>query len=292
MVELKSSLRNVSRMWGKHQPKLWRDRRAVIAHVRLSGVIAERSAMRSALNLKAVAGALEKAFKMRARAVALSINSPGGSPVQSNLIFRRIRALAREHDKRVYVFVEDVAASGGYWIACAGDEIIADPASIVGSIGVVHAGFGFEALIDKIGIERRLHHTGDKKAMLDPFSPQKPEDVNHLMALQGDIYTDFCEHVRQCRGAALKADEETLFSGAFWTARRGMEFGLVDRLGVLRDVMREKYGDKVKIRDVSPSRSFLGRFTGAAARAPVAREMTGEVMTALHERALWARFGL
>ncbi len=271
-------------------PKTLGKRRPVVAHVRLAGVIGGGGFGRSTLNLKSVAPALSKAFAMRSQAVALSINSPGGSPVQSNLIYRRIRSLAKEHKKPVYAFVEDVAASGGYWIACAGDHIIADPASIVGSIGVVHSGFGFEALIEKIGVERRLHHTGDKKAMLDPFSAEKPGDVEHLLALQGDIYKDFCNHVRSCRGDRLSGDEEELFSGAFWTARKGIDFGLVDRLGNLHDVMREVHGDKVKIKDVTPSRSLFSRLSGSGAGD--VRGLPEETLRAVQARTLWSRFGL
>ena len=217
-------------------PKRFRKQRTVVPVVRLTGMIAADSGGigRKALSMATIEPLLDKAFEIKdAPVVAIEINSPGGSPVQSRLIFRRIRELAAKHDRKVLVFCEDVAASGGYMIACAGDEIIADPSSIVGSIGVVSGGFGFVDLIRRIGVERRLYTAGRNKATLDPFSPEKPEDVEHLKSLQLDVHETFIELVRERRAGRLKEDEPDLFSGQFWSARRGMELGLVDRKSVV-----------------------------------------------------------
>jgi signal peptide peptidase SppA len=259
--------------------------------VRLSGPIGMPGGPLSAegLSLGAVAGALERAFGMkRAPAVAIIVNSPGGSPVQSRLIYQRIRQLAEEKDKPVLMFLEDAAASGGYMIACAGDEIIADPSSIVGSIGVVGASFGFVGLIDKLGIERRVYTAGEKKVTLDPFQPERPEDVAHLRALQAEIHATFIDIVRARRGDRLRPDAD-LFSGLFWSGRRGVELGLVDRLGDLRGVLRERYGPQVKTRLINRGRgSWLRRLVGTAPGRSFARQW----VEAAEARALWARLGL
>jgi serine protease SohB len=237
---------------------------------------------------------LDRAFKTRhARAVALLINSPGGSAVQSHLIFRRIRELAEEHELPVFAFVEDVAASGGFMIACAADEIICDPSSIVGSIGVVGASFGFDKLIDKIGIERRVYTSGDRKVMLDPFLPEKPDDVNRLKELQHTVHESFVALVKGRRGAHLTGPEKTLFSGEFWTGSQALELGLIDSLGDLRGSLRARYGDKVLTPLVSPDRSLLGRrLQGVAGDMSARLGLADEVISALETRALWARYGL
>src|SRR5690606_33049609 len=227
--------------------------------VRLQGTIASGgTSLRPALSLAACAPALHKAFAdKRAPAVAIIVNSPGGSPVQSHLIHRRIRALAAEHDRKVLVFVEDVAASGGYMIAAAGDEIIADPSSIVGSIGVVSAMFGFHQLIEKIGVERRVYTAGRNKAMLDAFQPEKTEDVERLKAIQLEIHDSFIELVKARRGERL-ADDPELFTGMFWTGGRAHALGLVDGIGDLRSTIRSRYGPKARLRLVQPPRSLFG----------------------------------
>lgn len=223
--------------------------RPVVAVVRLSGIIGPSQPLRGGLNLAGVAAALEAAFSMKnAKAVALIVNSPGGSPVQSSLIYKRIRALAEEKSLPVYAFAEDVAASGGYMIACAADEIYADESSVVGSIGVVSAGFGFTGLIEKLGVERRVHTSGESKAMLDPFQPEKPEDVARLEALQEEVHENFKALVRKARGDRLKTDDPAIFSGAFWAGAGALERGLIDGLADLRSHMRGLYGDKVKLR--------------------------------------------
>lgn len=265
-------------------------RTPIVPVVRLSGVIAagSRFGVRG-LSLDAMSPVLLKAFGTKgAKAVALSINSPGGSPVQSALIATRIRLLAAEKKIPVIAFVEDVAASGGYWLACAADEIMADPASIVGSIGVVSASFGFQDLIARLGVERRVHTSGERKAMLDPFRPEDPTDVERLKALQTEIHGDFKEWVRKRRGPRLKGDEAALFSGEFWTGRRALEFGLIDGLGDLRSILQARYGQKVRLPVVAPRRSFLARF-GLGTRFD---ELGASTLAAVEERQLWQRFGL
>jgi len=265
----------------------------VVAVLRLSGMIGGLGPLRSGLTLASLAGQIEKAFKLpRLKAVALSVNSPGGSPVQSALIAGRIRALAEEKRLPVYAFAEDVAASGGYWLACAGDEIVADESSIIGSIGVISAGFGFQALIERYGIERRLHAAGEKKAMLDPFRPEDPDDVARLEALQQEIHETFKAHVRKRRGERLKASEETLFSGAFWTGKQALELGLVDALGDLRTAMRQRFGDKVQLRAIEDRRPWWRRRLRMEAALPSPAEIGAGLLGALEERALWGRFGL
>jgi signal peptide peptidase SppA len=226
-------------------------------------------------------------------ALALQVNSPGGSPVQSALIAKRIRNLAKENDLPVFAFVEDVAASGGYWLACAADEIYAERSSIVGSIGVVSAGFGFEEAIKKIGVERRLYHQGRNKAMLDPFKPEDPEDVERLYAIQKDIHETFIDHVKDRRGKRLKGEDDDLFNGDIWTGQRALELGLIDGIGDLRSVMRDRFGEKVQLRVVGGERSWLKRRLGLTGRPIVEPEvLVSGALAAIEERALWSRFGL
>jgi signal peptide peptidase SppA len=256
--------------------------------VHLSGAIGIKLPMRPQLSLLGVSKALSRAFAYRnAPAVAILINSPGGSPVQSHLIFQRIRALSTENKIPVLAFVEDVATSGGYMLACAGDEIFADPASIVGSIGVVSHGFGFVGLLERIGIERRLHTAGENKSILDPFQPEKEKDVAHLNQLQEEIHEHFISLVRERRGAKL-ADEPDLFTGLFWTGQAAKSLGLVDGLGEMRSVLRERFGEDIRLRLFSPTRpSFWRRcFAGLAGAA------LEDAAMILEERALWARYDL
>lgn len=275
-------------------PKKFRKQKTVIPVVRLQGVIqAGGSQFRPALNLAAVEDLLDKAFGMkRAPAVAISINSPGGSPVQSRAIFNRIRDLARQKEKKVLVFVEDVAASGGYLIALAGDEIIADPTSIVGSIGVISGGFGFPELLKKIGIERRVYTSGENKSVLDPFQPEKQSDIDHLKSLQQDVHRIFIDMVKERRGAKL-SDSPDLFTGLFWSGEKGLELGLIDGVGDMMAELRRRYGDEVEIEKIAASRGFLGRFIST-------RKSGGEIGAGLasglaetaEERAWWSRYGL
>ncbi len=277
-------------------PKSVRSDAVTIPVVRLQGAImAGGSPVRQHLSLAGSAGLLEKAFSHAAPAVAISLNSPGGSPVQSRLIYRRIRDLADEKKKTVLVFVEDVAASGGYMVALAGDEIIADPSSIVGSIGVVSAGFGFQEMIRKIGVERRLYTSGRNKAVLDPFQPEKEEDVQRLKALQEEVHQTFISLVKERRGAKL-ADDDDLFTGLFWTGERGHALGLVDAVGDMRSYLKSRFGPKTRMKLVSPPRSLFGRrlgFFGIESRgAEIAATAAEGLLETLEEKALWRRFGL
>lgn len=270
---------------------------AIVPVVRLSGVIASASSpLREGLSLAAVATDLEIAFNVRgARAVALIINSPGGSPVQSSLIFKRIRALAEEKKLPVLAFVEDVAASGGYMIACAADEIYADEHSVVGSIGVVSAGFGFAGLIEKLGIERRVHTAGDNKASLDPFQPEDPEDVERLETIQLEVHKGFKELVKLSRGDRLKGAQKKLFSGEFWVATQGIKLGLVDGIGDLRAVLKEKYGDKVRARLIGGPRPWWRRKPAIGSvnvDLPSGENLASGLIASLEARAHWSRFGL
>lgn len=276
-------------------PKSWQPDTVTIPVVRLQGTImAGGGQLRPSLSLASTAGVLEKAFAaaVDAPAVAIAVNSPGGSPVQSRLIFRRIRDLAAEKNKQVLVFVEDVAASGGYMIAVAGDEIWADPSSIVGSIGVVSASFGFTGLIEKIGVERRVHTSGDNKAVLDPFRPEKPEDIERLKSLQAEIHETFIALVKERRAGRL-ADDPDLFTGLFWTGLRGEALGLVDGIGDMRSVLKRKFGPKTRMRLVSPPRSLFSRRLGLfGVSAEAAGAAAAGLLDAAEQRALWSRFGL
>src|ERR1700719_2059627 len=249
-------------------PQRFRRDRPVVPVLRLAGVIGISSVLRPGLALAGVARSLDRLFGVRnAAAVALVINSPGGSPAQSHLIFRRIRDLAQENRRKVIAFVEDAAASGGYMIACAADEIVADQHSIVGSIGVVGGSFGLDKMIAKLGIERRLYTSGEHKAMLDPFLPENPDDVDRLKKLQREIHDDFIALVKSRRAGKLAGPQDELFSGAYWTGRRALELGLVDAIGDLRSVLRERFGDKVVTHLVSAERGWLGRrLLGAGTR--------------------------
>ncbi|MGA0393507.1 MAG: S49 family peptidase [Rhodospirillales bacterium] len=268
----------------------------VVGVLRLDGVIGQMGPLRRGLSLAALAPTIEKVFSLRnVKAVALVINSPGGSPVQSALIARRIRVLADEKDIPVVAFAEDVAASGGYWLACAADEIYALDASIIGSIGVVSSSFGFVDLIKRIGVERRLYTAGENKARLDPFREENPEDVEHLKEIQNDIHDDFRAMVQSRRADKLKGDDDTIFSGDFWTGRRALGFGLIDGIGDLRAVMRERYGEKVKFRVIEPPKRSLFRrmqSPGAEAHSESSFAWGAGVLAAIEERFLWNRFGL
>ena len=268
----------------------------VVPVVRLTGVIGVVTPLRPGMMLSTVARSLERAFSVRnARAVALVINSPGGSPSQSHLIFRRIRQLSEEKEIPVLAFLEDVGASGGYMLACAADEIVCDQYSIVGSIGVVGGSFGFPKAMEKLGIERRLYTSGDRKVMLDPFQPEKPEDVRRLKAIQKDIHEHFIALVKARRGGHLKGTDKTLFSGEFWTAQRAIELGLADGIGDLRSTLRERYGDKVRTPLITAERTFWGRkLPGVGLAEALGRHpgLADDLVSALEARAWWARYGL
>ena len=264
----------------------------VVPVVRLSGTIGRISRFQSGLTLSTVAPLLKKAFSLKpAPAVALVVNSPGGSPVQSHLIYKRIRALAEENEKHVIVFVEDVCASGGYMIACAGDEIVVDAASIVGSIGVVTAGFGFVDALRKLGVERRVYTSGHSKVILDPFQPEKAEDVARLKAIQEEVHELFIDLVRTRRGDVLAKDNDDIFSGMFWSGKTAVSLGLADRTGDLRLVLREKFGEKVRLKIFTTERSFFGK-RGVGIGAPAGEAFAERLLQELDERALWERYRL
>ena len=259
----------------------------VIHHVRLQGAIGMGSPLKPPITAKDTDDVLERAFSKKGIAgVAISINSPGGSAVQSAMIHARIRALAEKHKMTVYVFCEDVAASGGYWLACSGDEIYADDSSVIGSIGVIAAGFGFVEAIGKLGIERRVHTAGDNKSILDPFQPEKQEDVDRLLALQADVHEAFKSLVRARRPGKLKGDETELFSGAFWSGRQALEKGLIDGIGHLHDVLQRKFGEKVVVKTIAPAQGWGLKRLGLGA------EVSEAFIDSLETRALWSRFGL
>ncbi|MFT7045569.1 MAG: serine protease SohB [Celeribacter sp.] len=251
-----------------------------VSVVRLNGAIMTRQ---GGLNDQSTASAIERAFKRgKPDAVALSINSPGGSPVQSSLIAARIRRLAAEKEIPVYAFVEDVAASGGYWLACAADKIYVDQSSIVGSIGVISAGFGFDKLIEKHGVERRVYTAGKSKSQMDPFKPENAADVKRIKSLQVDIHDAFVAHVRSSREGRLSTDTE-LFDGSFWTGTKGVSLGLADGIGHLVPMMKDIYGDTVQLAVYGPKKPILSRF-GA--------QLSAALTSSVEEHALWARFGL
>jgi serine protease SohB len=286
------------RFLGPLVPKRFRSDIAIVPVVRLSGVIGAGAPLRPGLMLSAVARTLERAFAVRnARAVALAINSPGGSPTQSHLIFQRIRQLSQEKKIPVLAFVEDVGASGGYMLACAGDEIVADIFSIVGSIGVVGGTFGFPKLMNKLGIERRIYTAGERKVMLDPFSPEKPDDVKRIKAIQKDIHEHFIALVKDRRGGNLKGADKVLFSGEFWTAPSALEHGLIDAIGDLRSTLRARFGDKVRTPVISTERRLFGlKIPGSSALErldALTRDdgLTADALSALEARAIWARYG-
>ncbi|WP_371126082.1 S49 family peptidase [Bradyrhizobium sp.] len=283
----------------KFVPARLRRGTAVVPVVRLSGVIGAVTPLRPGMSLAGVARILERAFATRnAKAVALVINSPGGSPVQSRQIYLRIRQLAAEKKLPVLVFVEDVAASGGYMIACAGDEIFCDPSSILGSIGVVGGTFGFQELIKKIGVERRLYTAGEHKAMLDPFLPENPDDVARVKALQREIHALFIALVKESRGSRLKGADDVLFSGEYWAGESSVSLGLADGIGDLRSTLRARYGDKVLTPVVAPPSGMLAgllgrKSAGAGALASLegVASLPDELISALETRAIWAKFG-
>jgi len=279
---------------GKNTPR--------VAVIRLHGPIGIPMALGRSLNLSNQAAHIEAAFEMRnIKAVALLINSPGGSPVQSMLIHNRIRQLAKEKGVPVFAFAEDVAASGGYILALAGDEIYSDPSSILGSIGVISAGFGFHKAIEKIGVERRVYTAGDSKALLDAFQPEDPDDVARLKGIQAEMHQTFIALVKERRADNLKEQKEDLFSGAFWTGTQAKELGLIDGLGDIRSIMQRRFGANVKLKLVgakerwwSPREPHVVSVRGLSwpDLAAPAMSITEDLLASIEVRALWSRFGL
>src|SRR6516225_2639489 len=271
--------------------RLW-SRAPVVAVLRFEGIIMSRP-RRGGVSLASHAAAIERAFRVsNLAAVAVVVNSPGGSAVQSALLFRRIRELADEKHVPVIAFAEDVAASGGYWLALAGDEIFTEETSLVGSIGVISAGFGFYQLLGRLGIERRLHTAGERKSLLDPFLPEDPSDVTRLTELQQDIHQSFKDHVRRRRAGKIDESDETLFTGDVLTGRMAMDRGLVDGIGELRTVMRTRYGDKVRLRPISAERRRLPFLSLLPFVRCEPASLIAELADWLETRLLWARFGL
>ena len=272
----------------------------VVPVLRLSGPIGMATPLRSGLSITHAAGAIEKAFEAsKVPAVAVLINSPGGSAVQSSLIFRRLRQLAEEKKKRIYVFCEDVAASGGYYLAVAGDEIYADASSIIGSIGVIFAGFGFDKAIEKLGIERRVYTAGESKDALDPFRPSRPEDIERIKSVQRDVHDAFIGVVKERRAGRLSGADSELFSGAFWSGPKALDLGLIDGISDVRTKMRELFGPKVRLKLVPLEKGgLLGRLRRSSSSAGYEELTSGrlafaeDLISAIEARALWSRFGL
>lgn len=283
--------------WKRYLPAALTKRAPIVPVLRFSGPIGVVTPLRPGLTLSISASAIEKAFSMRgAKAVAIQINSPGGSAVQSMLIYKRVRALAAEKNLKVYVFAEDVAASGGYLLALAGDEIYADPSSIVGSIGVITATFGVNELIHRIGVERRVYTAGESKDVLDPFLPEKPSDVERIKALQKDVHQTFIDLVKTRRGTKIEKADVNLFTGEFWSGKRALELGLIDGLSDLRSKMREIYGDEVQLKLVMPAVSWFRRRRSVFAESGFEFGFSpggfaADLISAIEARALWSRFG-
>jgi signal peptide peptidase SppA len=290
-----------SPMFRRFIHKVLRSKTVLVPVLRLDGVIGGGGRFSKGLSLASVAGPLNKLFSFDAPVVALSINSPGGSPVQSRLIHDRIRKLADEKEKDVVVFVEDVGASGGYMLAVAGDEILCDPSSILGSIGVISAGFGLDRVIERWGVDRRVYTAGDKKLALDPFSPEKPDDIKRLKAIQREIHGSFVGLVKERRSGTLsEQDEASLFTGEFWAGQKAVELGLADKVQNLDDAMKERFGDKVKLVGIptgkrglfSVFRTQTGLSAFNASPSDLADGMVDGLLSRVEERSHWSRFGL
>jgi signal peptide peptidase SppA len=270
-------------------PKL-RKKTPFIHVLRLEGAIVSGRSLGGGGNLngKVLEPLLKKAFRKGISGVALAINCPGGSPVQSAIIANRIRTLSAETKVPVYAFCEDVAASGGYWLACAADEIYADENSIIGSIGVISMGFGFPAVLKKYGIERRVHTSGDSKSTNDPFKPEKPEDVKKLKSMLSEMHETFKAMVRERRAGKLNEKDKELFSGAYWTGRASLDYGLIDGLGHLHEVMTRKFGDKTEFVSIEAPKGWGLSRLGLGQMA----DLPDATIGALESRSLWQRFGL
>ena len=261
-------------------------KKKIVAHIKLNGVIGNGGRFKQGLDFSGQEEIIEKAFSLKkAKAVAITINSPGGSPVQSHLIYSFIREQAKKNKMKVLVFAEDVAASGGYLIACAGDEIYANSSSIIGSIGVIYSSFGFTELIKKIGIERRVHTAGKNKSSLDPFQDEKKEDIERLKNIQLDLHKDFIDVVEESRGSKLKKDQIELFSGEFWSGSKAKELGLVDGIGNANQILKEKFGEDVVIKKFEKSRGWLSKKLSSSTN------QMDQFANILEERSIWQRYG-
>lgn len=282
-------------MLRKYLPKRFRSKKPVVPVLRLTGVIGAGDRFNKGLSLATAAGPLAKLFSFDGPVVVVSINSPGGSPVQSRLIHDRIRKLAAEKEKEVVVFVEDVGASGGYMLACAGDEILCDESSILGSIGVISAGFGLDRVIERWGVERRVYTAGEKKLALDPFSPEKPEDIERLKAIQREIHDSFVGLVKARREGRIDPGDTALFTGEFWAGGKAVELGLADRIENIDQAMISRFGDKVKLVGIPMQKRGLSALFRGQADLPssgLADSLVDGVVSKIEERAHWQRFGL
>lgn len=288
-------------MFRRFLPKALRSKTTLVPVLRLEGVIGGGGRFSKGLSLAGVAGPLKKLFSFDGPVVAISVNSPGGSPVQSRLIHDRIRKLAAEKDKEVIIFVEDVGASGGYMLAVAGDEILCDPSSILGSIGVISAGFGLDRVIERWGVDRRVYTAGEKKLALDPFSPEKADDIKRLKTIQQEIHDSFVGLVKERRAGHLREeDEASLFTGEFWAGHKAVELGLADKVQNLDEAMKERFGDKMKLVLVPSSRrgifaafrSQTGMSALNASPSDLADGMVDGLLSRIEERGHWGRFGL
>ena len=270
-------------------------KKKIVPVVYMSGIIGNIGALRNGITISSIQDLLEKAFKIKnSAAVAIIINSPGGSPTQSSLIYKRIKKLAKKNKTKVIFFVEDVAASGGYYIACAGDEIYVDENSIVGSIGVIYTSFGFDKLIKKYGIERRIFTTGKYKSILDSFQKQKLSDVKKLKSIQSEIFKNFKEVVLKSRGKKINIQNKNIFSGSFWAGKEAVKLGLVDGIGDLNTIMEKKFGEKIKYIPIKPKKSFL---KGVLSRSSYfkdlvdTKETISDMMEYMESRNIWGRYG-
>jgi len=261
-------------------------KKKIVAHIKLNGVIGNAGKFKQGIDFAGQEEIIEKAFSLKkAKVVAITINSPGGSPVQSHLIYKFIRTQAKKNKIKVIVFAEDVAASGGYLIACAGDEIYANSSSIIGSIGVIYSSFGFTELIKKIGVERRVHTAGKNKSSLDPFQEEKLEDIERLKNIQLDLHKDFIKVVEESRGNKLKTDGIELFSGEFWAGRKAKELGLIDGLGNANEILKEKFGEDVVIKKFEKSKGWLSKKFSSSIN------QVDQLANILEERSIWQRYG-
>ena len=262
-------------------------KKRIVTHIKLNGIIGSAGKFKQGLDFSGQEEIISKAFSTKkATSVAITINSPGGSPVQSHLIYNFIRQQAKKNKKEVLVFVEDVAASGGYLIACAGDEIYANSSSIVGSIGVIYSSFGFTELIKKIGVERRVHTAGKNKSTLDTFLDEKKEDIERLKNIQLDLHKDFINLVEKSRGTKLKKSEVELFSGEFWSGNKAKALGLIDGIGDANQILKEKFGEDVVIKKFEKSKSWLSKKLSSS------NDHVDQLTNILEERSIWQRYGL
>ncbi|MDC0855612.1 S49 family peptidase [Candidatus Pelagibacter sp.] len=260
-------------------------KKKIIAHIKLNGVIGNAGKFKQGIDFSGQEEIIEKAFSLKkAKAVAITINSPGGSPVQSHLIYKFIRSQAKKNKKKVIVFAEDVAASGGYLIACAGDEIYANSSSIIGSIGVIYSSFGFTELIKKIGVERRVHTAGKNKSTLDPFLDEKNEDIERLKNIQLDLHKDFIKVVEDSRGDKLNKSEIELFSGEFWSGSKAKDLGLIDEIGNASEVLKEKFGEDVVVKKFEKSKSWFAKKFSS-------NNQMDQFINIVEERSIWQRYG-